>query len=152
MNTTTPTKVHQGRNIKRFREVQGIKQEALAYEIGEDWNQQKISLLEQKETIDKDLLEKLATALKVPVEAIENFDEDMTMNIISNTFNSSDTSTINTTGANASTKSNGDNHHCSFNPIDKLVESYEENKKLYERLLETEKEKVALLEKLLENK
>lgn len=38
MNTTTPAKVHQGRNVKRFREVQGIKQEALAYEIGEDWN------------------------------------------------------------------------------------------------------------------
>ncbi|THF52890.1 helix-turn-helix transcriptional regulator [Flavobacterium supellecticarium] len=154
MTTTTSGKVHQGRNVKRFREVQGIKQEALAYEIGEDWNQQKISLLEQKETIDKVLLEKLATALKVPVEAIENFDEDMTMNIISNTFNSSDTSTINTNGhaANHDGDANGSYHHCSFNPIDKLVESYEENKKLYERLLETEKEKVALLEKLLENK
>lgn len=149
MNTTTPAKVHQGRNVKRFREVQGIKQEALAYEIGEDWNQQKISLLEQKEIIDKDLLEKLATALKVPVEAIENFDEDMTMNIISNTFNSSDTSTINTSGTGGTAR---DYSHCHFNPIDKLIESYEENKKLYKRLLETEKEKVALLEKLLENK
>jgi len=149
-NTTSNGKVHHGRNIKRFREVQGMKQEALANEIGEDWNQQKISSLEQKENIEKDLLEQFAIALKVPVEAIENFDEDMTMNIISNTFNSSDTSTINTNGN--TTGHDNSNNHCNFNPIDKLIESYEENKKLYERLLETEKEKVALLEKLFENK
>lgn len=34
-------KIHQGRNIKRFREMLGIKQDALAYELGEDWNQKK---------------------------------------------------------------------------------------------------------------
>jgi len=29
-------KIHQGRNIKRFREMLGIKQEMLAHELGED--------------------------------------------------------------------------------------------------------------------
>lgn len=29
-------KIHQGRNIKRFREMLGIKQEALAFELGDD--------------------------------------------------------------------------------------------------------------------
>ena len=29
----------------------GIKQDALAFDLGEDWNQKKISLLEQKEII-----------------------------------------------------------------------------------------------------
>ena len=43
--------IHQGRNVKRFREMLGIKQERLALELGEDWNQRKISLLEQKEVI-----------------------------------------------------------------------------------------------------
>jgi DNA-binding XRE family transcriptional regulator len=33
--------IHQGRNIKRFREMLGIKQEALAHELGEDWSQKK---------------------------------------------------------------------------------------------------------------
>lgn len=42
----THRKIHQGRNIKRFREMLGIKQDALAFEQGDDWNQQKISLLE----------------------------------------------------------------------------------------------------------
>ena len=32
-------------------------------------------------------------------------------------------------------------NHCTFNPLDKLMESVEENKKLYERLLQSEKDK-----------
>ncbi|RZK12572.1 MAG: transcriptional regulator, partial [Flavobacterium sp.] len=35
--------------------------------------------------------------------------------------------------------SSGFNTNCTFNPLDKLIEAYEENKKLYERLLEAEK-------------
>jgi len=35
-------KIHQGRNVKRFREMLGIKQEALAFDLGNDWNQKKI--------------------------------------------------------------------------------------------------------------
>ncbi len=38
-------KVHEGRNIKRFREMLGIKQEALAAGLGEDWTQKKIFLI-----------------------------------------------------------------------------------------------------------
>ena len=43
--TDMSNKVHEGHNIKRFREMLGIKQDALAFELGEDWNQKKISLL-----------------------------------------------------------------------------------------------------------
>lgn len=39
-----------------------------------------------------------------------------------------------------------------FNPLDKLMESVDENKRLYERLLQSEKEKVEYLEKLLKEK
>jgi len=38
----------------------GVKQDALASMLGDDWNQQKISLLEQKEQIDDPLLEQIA--------------------------------------------------------------------------------------------
>jgi hypothetical protein len=34
-------KIHQGKNVKRFREMLGIKQEALAFDLGNDWNQKK---------------------------------------------------------------------------------------------------------------
>ena len=68
-------KIHKGRNVKRFRKMLGIKQEALAFDLGGDWNQKKISLLEQKETIDAPLLQQISAALKIPVEAFQNFDE-----------------------------------------------------------------------------
>lgn len=42
----------------------GMKQEALASELGEDWSQKKISLLEQKDTLDAAILKDVATALK----------------------------------------------------------------------------------------
>src|SRR5690606_23629275 len=83
-------KIHQGRNVKRFREMLGIKQEGLAYDLGDDWNQKKISLLEQKETIDAPILQQIAASLKIPVEAISNFDEQAAINIISNTVNNND--------------------------------------------------------------
>jgi len=132
--THTAKKIHEGRNVKRFREMLGIKQDALAFELGEEWNQQKISLLEQKETIDNGLLQQISAALKIPVEAIKNFDEEQAVNIIANTFNE---------GSIANVKA--ENLQCTFNPLDKVVE-------LYERLLATEREKVALLEKLLDKK
>lgn len=91
-HTKTDRKVHEGRNVKRFREMLGIKQDALAVELGEDWNQQKISLLEQKETIDAPLLQQISAALKIPVEAIQNFDETHAINIIAQTVNNHDQS------------------------------------------------------------
>jgi transcriptional regulator with XRE-family HTH domain len=136
MSTTAerPKHIHQGRNVKRFREMLGMKQEALAIELGEDWNQRRVSLLEAKETIDSDILSQVAKILKVPEEAIKNFDEDSALNIISNTFTSNDTSTLNAI-----------NYYPTFNPIDKLIELFEENKKLYEQLLASEREKVDIL-------
>lgn len=127
-------KVHHGRNIKRFREMMGIKQDALAIALGEDWTQQRISLLEQKESIDEPLLQQVATALKVPKEAIENFDEESAINVISNNFTSNDSSTLNAV-----------NHHCTFNPFDKIVELYESKIALYERML---KDRDGMIEKL----
>jgi len=123
--------IHQGRNIKRFREMLGIKQEGLASELGDDWNQKKISLLEQKEVVDDALLEQVAKVLKVPVEAIKNFDEEAAIHNIQNNY---DSSVIN---AGPSI-----NYKCTFNPIEKIVE-------LYEALVKSEKEKIEMLEKML---
>ena len=80
--------IHHGRNIKRFREMLGIKQEALAVELGDDWNQKKISLLEQKEVVEPALLEQVAKVLKVPAEAIKSFDEEAAVHNIQNNYDS----------------------------------------------------------------
>lgn len=90
----TEKKIHQGRNVKCFRKMLGIKQEGLAMELGEDWNQKEISLLEAKEEIEPALLEQVAKVLKVPSEAIKNFDEEAAINIISTTFSSHDNSVL----------------------------------------------------------
>ena len=67
--------IHEGRNVKRIREILGIKQDALAMDLG--ISQQAISALEQKEALDRDMLEKVAKALKVSPEAIKNFNEEI---------------------------------------------------------------------------
>ncbi len=126
-------KIHQGRNVKRFREMLGIKQEALALDLGEEWNQKKISILEQKEVVEEPLLQKISEVLKIPVEAFQNFDEEHAVNIIANTFHE---------GAVAN---NSGYTNCTFNPLDKMVE-------LYERMIQQQKEMIDRLEKLIQDK
>jgi len=134
-------KIHQGRNVKRFREMLGIKQDALAANLGDDWNQQRISLLEQKETIDASLLTQISAILKIPVEAIQNFDEEQAINIISNTVNNSDNATGNSLFS----------YYPTINPIEKWLEAIEENKRLYERMLKEKDTTIAILEHAISN-
>jgi transcriptional regulator with XRE-family HTH domain len=129
-------KIHQGRNVKRFREMLGIKQEALAYDLGEDWNQKKISMLEQKDIIEDSLLKQISNSLRIPVEAFQNFDEEQAINIISNKFDN---------GSIGYQK----NDTCTFNPIDKIVQLYDDKIALYERMLKEKDEMMARLEKLI---
>jgi len=44
------------------------------------------------------------------------------------------------------------NYSPTFNPIEKWMEALEQNKQLYERLLQTEREKIELLERMLKEK
>ena len=137
-------KIHEGRNVKRFREMLGMKQEALASELGDDWNQKKISLLEQKETLDAAILKDVATALKIPVEAIQNFDEEQAIVNIQNNYE----------GANSGSGTIG-NHinyvSCTINPVEKWLEAIEEIKQLYERWLKEKEQTIRTLEAILEH-
>jgi transcriptional regulator with XRE-family HTH domain len=136
---TEPGKVHLGRNIKRIREILKVKQQTLATQLGDDWSQKKISQLEDKDVIDDALLGEVAKALNVPVEAIKEFDDENTVNIVSNnTFENCDLPA-----------SIFFNSH--VNPVDKWVKAIDEIKSLYERLLQSEKEKVELLKQMMEN-
>lgn len=134
-------KVHQGRNVKRFREMLGIKQEALALDLGDDWNQKKVSLLEQKETIEDPLLQKISDVLKIPVEAFQNFDEEQAVNIIANTFSLDNGSIF-----------NAHNTNPVFNPVETILKIHEEKIALYERMLKEKDDMMARLEGLIKNK
>ena len=129
-------KIHQGRNVKRFREMLNIKQEALAYDLGEDWNQKKISMLEQKDVIEDKLLKQISAVLKIPVEAFQNFDEEAAINIISNTFdNCQQPASV--------------FYSSTINQIDQFVKLHEEKIALYERMLKEKDEMMVRLEKLI---
>ncbi|XZF12609.1 helix-turn-helix transcriptional regulator [Chitinophagaceae bacterium MMS25-I14] len=127
---------HHGRNVKRLREIMGIKQEALAIELGKEWNQKKISSLESKAQIDEDLLERIAAALKVPTETIKGFDDEMTVYNIQHNYE----------GANPNANSIAvQNSYCTFNPFDKIVE-------LYERMLQDKDAMIQELKELVKGK
>jgi len=127
--------IHHGKNVARFRQMLQIKQDALASMLGEDWDQVKISRLEAKEIIDDALLKQISEALKIPSEAIKQFNEEQALNVISN-------NTFENCAQPASIFYNS-----TINPIDKLVEVMEENKRLYEELLKAKDEQIELLKK-----
>lgn len=124
--------LHIGRKISKIRELRGMKQDTLAFELG--ISQQTISKIEQSADVEDSTLNKIAVVLGVSPEAIKNFNDEAVLNIISNTFTSQDTSTLNAI-----------NFQPSFNPIDKIVELYNDKIALLERLLKAEQEKVEIL-------
>ena len=134
MSTLSKPK-HIGRNITRIRELRDMKQEALAQALGT--SQQTVSAIENSETIDDTKLAEIAKALGVSADAIKNYSDESILNVIS----SHDNSTINAI-----------NIQPNFNPLDKVVELYEEKEKLYERLIQAEKDKIEYLEKILKGK
>jgi transcriptional regulator with XRE-family HTH domain len=116
---------HYGNNIKRLREILGVKQEIIAAEL--NVSQQSISDLEKKQFLSDDILERVSKILKVPVDAIKNFNDEAVVNVIANTFNDAAFFSC---------------HQPVFNQIDKFMD-------LFERLLKTEQEKNVLLEKTI---
>lgn len=123
MNATKT--MHDGYSVKRIREILGIKQDALAIQLG--LSQQAVSQLEQKEIIDGPTIDKVAEALHVSSEAIRNFSEETAVTIVASTLHDNAGSVF---------------YNPHLNPIDKIVE-------LYERML---KEKDEIIQRLLEGK
>ncbi len=128
MNNTA--KQHIGRKITRIRELRGMKQEALAQAMGV--SQQTVSNIENSAELDDAKLGQVAKALGVLPEAIENFSEEAVINYFNSYYDTKDS--IFNSGS-----------HCTFNPLDKVVE-------LYERLVVAEKERADALERLLKGR
>ncbi|MCX2453631.1 helix-turn-helix transcriptional regulator [Pedobacter sp. PLR] len=142
-------RVHQGKNVKRFREMLGLRQEGLAEEMGNEWNQKRISLVEAKEVVEQQVLILVATALKIPVEVLENFTEEAAINYFNTFIDSANNSVNNGTG---SSTVNAAGSGGKYNLVDQLIEAmenlkmlYNKNTNLYERLLSVEREKIEIL-------
>ena len=126
----TPTKTSHGYNVRRMREILGVKQDALAEAL--NMSQQSFSKLEQKAEIEEDLLAKIAETFQVSVEAIKNFDDRGVVNVVSSSLSFSDNSGVAV-------------YYPIFNPIDKVVE-------LYERMMKEKDGQIELLKNLFDKK
>jgi transcriptional regulator with XRE-family HTH domain len=119
--------VHEGRNIRHFRELRGIKQESFAAEL--HMSQQNLSRIEQTASLDDQTIHLVSTALGINPETLRNFDPDSAIHLINNIhdnqFDNSSTAMI----------------YQQFNPLEKIIE-------LYERLLKKEREVLQLEDQL----
>lgn len=115
---------HIGRNVQRVRMYFGVKQEALAADLG--ISQPEVSKIENQEEIEEGVLSQIANVLGVSSELIRDFDEEKTIYNIDNSYQD------------ATISEGGTAVVLQINPIEKIVE-------LYERLLQSERAKIELL-------
>lgn len=133
---TAVKKNNHGANVRRWREWRNINQDVLADQIGV--SQATLSLYEKKEKLEPEILDKIAKALDIPIEAITELEQGTAINIFSGTWNDN--------------ASNSVNYNPTFNPIDKVVELYDEKIALYERMLKEKDEAISLLHEVLKER
>jgi len=117
-----------GPNIKFLRNLKGLKQEAVAIELG--ISQTEYSLIENSDTVDDQIIFQIAQIIKVTPEIIKEFNENQAFYSIENKVE------------NTTITENAHGIHQVFSPVEKVVE-------LYERLLASEKEKIEILKSKL---
>ena len=122
---------HVGRNLQRIRVYLGMKQEALAADLGV--NQQIISKIEKQEEIEEGFLKRIAEVLGISEEVIKDFDVEKTIfNINHHNYKDANISEGATTYAIVQ----------QINALENVVE-------LYERLLKSEQDKIEILKKYM---
>ena len=119
-------KTHIGQNLQKVRVYLGVKQDALANDLG--ITQQEVSKIEKQEHIEESLLLNIADVLSVSPEVIMNFNlERAIANICKSDYESS-----------LLAKEVEPEDEIQIKMLDKIFE-------LYERLLKSEKEKIEIL-------
>lgn len=125
---------HIGANVRRVRMYFGVKQGALASDLG--ISQQEVSKIERQDEIEEEMVTRIAIALSVPSEVIRNFDAERAIFNINNIMESAYTQSFPPVMSLEQDAPLGMPQ--TSNPLFKIVE-------LYERLLKSEKEKIELL-------
>ena len=143
----TGKNVHQGANVRRLRNIMGVKQSSLAEMLGT--TQQKVSRIESQRVIEQNMLIQIANILHVSPKLIEELDENPLSVVIEN--NNFESGSYNT-GVDNSNVGEENHHNTINNPLDKIMELNKQTTDLFERMLAVEKEKSALLEQLLKEK
>ena len=148
MSADREVKIHQGRNVRFFRNARNMKQEDFADRVGV--KQPVITKIERQSVIEAPMLMKCAEVLGISADLLKEFEPEKmfdSFNYHIDKIQNSDGSVLcfkDGTNTNSNT-----NHNY---PLEKLMELNQKNAELYERLLQAEKEKTAWLEKILAGK
>ena len=135
--------IHQGRNVRFFRNARNLKQEDFAERIGV--KQPVVTKIERQSIIEDTILLKCAEVLGISIDTLKEFDSEKMFD--SFIYNYNIDKIQNSNGGFAFSK---DSTITNTNfPIEKIMELHKMNMELYERLLQVEKEKNAFLEKML---
>lgn len=121
---------HIGRNVQKIRTYLGVKQKALALDLG--ISQTKVWKIESKEKIEEGLLSRIAGILSVSPEVIREFDEKRAINNINNYKVMAISEEKNEPGS-------------PINLIEKITE-------LYKRLLQSERESPSAIPPIIDRK
>lgn len=134
--------VNEGANVRKLRQILGIKQSAFAEKLGID--QSAVSRLESRRVIEEDMLLKIANIFNVSPKIIQELEENPLSVVVENTFESG--------SSNNGIIGYNENVDNIIHPIEKIIELNKQTTELYERMVALEKEKSALLEQLLKEK
>jgi transcriptional regulator with XRE-family HTH domain len=124
MQTSKTGNRHAGKQVKRFRESIGMKQDVLAKELGT--TQQNISNYEKQEELEEELFAQIAKAMGVSPEILRDFNAEASIFSIQEMKDSSQAI-------------------YNFNPIDKILEQTLKIEELYKELLKSERDKIEVL-------
>ena len=117
--------VHEGRNVKRFREFRGMQLSSLAQAL--DISLEELYAIEQTAVLDEAILRRIGIALNISIDTLRSMEEEAppVKPIVD-----------------GETGRHGCLPHCSCSRQEKIIE-------LYERLLRDKEAMILLLEKLL---
>ena len=108
-----------GFNIKRIREIKGLKQDFIADKLG--ISQQAYSKIEQSDNLEEQKIKQIADILEIIPEAIHNFNEAAVFNNFNN---------------------NSHVINYQLNPLEKIIELYEKLLQEKEKLITTLNDKI----------
>lgn len=141
---------HHGHAIKHLRIDKGLSQKELASLV--HMSQQTLSRFEEKRVIEDEILNRFAKGLDVSVDLIKELEDErpLAYYIENNTFSGGSSAAINMN--NNDTMNTNHRDETVQTLIEQLQKTSEENKQLYEKLLQSAQEKINALEQQLSQK
>lgn len=84
---TQPTTQHHGNNVRIIRGIHSMKQIAFALQLGPNWSQKKVSILENTKVLNAEQLKCVSEAFQIPEELITDYSPNKILSCIQNNPN-----------------------------------------------------------------